>query len=46
MKCNRSPDAQLGIFGLGMGDCSTSIHKKNPFLQSVVRILVIDVPVA
>ena len=46
-KCNRSPDAQLGIFWLGRGNCSTSIHKnRNPFLRSLVRIFMIDVPIA
>ena len=27
MKCNRSPDAQLGSFWLGLGDCGSSMYK-------------------
>ena len=35
-------------FGPGLWDCGSSIQKKskhNPFLQSLVRILTIDVPI-
>ena len=39
MECNRSPEAQLGIFWL-------LSHRQRPVIQSLVRILMIDVPVA
>ena len=29
MKRNRSPDAQIRILGLGLGDCGSSIHQKH-----------------